>query len=263
MGEHDIWFDLIPGVKDLKHSIAHAMGKTWLVGEEIHELNHVVMALFISIVVVLLGLSYRKRVRASADQGVVPESAPNARAFVETIADAALGMLAGIMGEKAARKYLPLVGTFAFFILLSNLSGAIPGFHPPTSNYNTTLACALIVFFVVHIEGVRANGLAYFKHFFGPVPWLAPLMLPIEIFSHLLRPVSLSVRLMCNMFADHTLLVVFLGLIPLVVPLPVMALGLIVSIVQTAVFCLLTAVYIAMAIEHHDEHGEGEAAHAH
>ncbi|MFZ4737441.1 MAG: hypothetical protein ACOYM9_15925, partial [Bradymonadia bacterium] len=75
MGEHDIWFDLIPGVKDLKHSIAHAMGKTWLVGEEVHELNHVVMALFISVVVVLIGLSYRKRVRASADKGVVPESA--------------------------------------------------------------------------------------------------------------------------------------------------------------------------------------------
>jgi F-type H+-transporting ATPase subunit a len=263
MGEHDIWFDLIPGVKDLKHSIAHAMGKTWLGGEEVHELNHVVMALFIAAVVVLLGLSYRKRVRASADQGVVPESAPNARAFVETISDAALGMLAGVMGEKAARKYLPLVGTFAFFILLSNLSGAIPGFHSPTSNFNTTLACALIVFLIVHIEGVRANGLAYFKHFFGPVAWLAPLMLPIEIFSHLLRPVSLSVRLMCNMFADHTLLLVFLGLVPLVVPLPVMALGLIVSVVQTAVFCLLTAVYIAMAIEHHDEHGDGEAAHAH
>ena len=259
MGEHDIWFDLIPGVKDAKHALAHAMGKTWLNGEEIHELNHVVMALFIAVVVVLTGVAYRKRVAASADKGVVPEASFNARSIIESVADAVLGALTGVRGEKAARRYLPLIGTFALFILFSNLSGAIPGFHPPTSNFNTTVACALIIFFTVHIEGVRANGIAYFKHFLGPVWWLAPLMLPIELFSHLLRPVSLGVRLMCNMVADHTLLVVFLGLVPLVLPLPVMVLGLLVSVVQTAVFCLLSAVYIGMAIEHHEHHDDGHA----
>jgi F-type H+-transporting ATPase subunit a len=169
------------------------------------------------------------------------------------------------MGEKAARRYLPLIGTFALFILFSNLSGAIPGFHPPTSNFNTTVACALIIFFTVHIEGVRANGIAYFKHFLGPVWWLAPLMFPSEVVSLCIRPVTLAVRLMLNMAVDHILLGIIAGLVGLFVPIPIMMLGTLVCFVQVYVFCMLSSIYIALATEdmhhgHGDDHGH---AHGH
>ncbi len=260
MGSHDIWFDLIPAFKSLKESIAHALGKTWIGGEAVHELNHVVMALVVFALILFIGLRYKARVAASGDGGVVPEKNFNARSFVEVVGEATLSVMSGIMGPEAAKQYFPLIGTMAFFILISNLVGQIPGLAAPTGNFNTTAACAIIIFLVVHVNGVRANGIAYFKHFLGPVGWLAPLMLPIEIFSHLVRPFSLAVRLMCNMFADHTLLLAFLGLVaaPILIPLPVMGLGLLVCIVQTAVFCLLSTVYIAMAIEHHEE-GHGDA----
>ena len=264
MGSHDIWFDLLPAYGQLKHSIALAMGPSYVAGEPVHELNHVMMALIVFALLVFVALRYRARLAASGDEGVVPEKGFNARSFVEVIGEATLSVMSGIMGPAAARQYLPLIGTMAFFILTSNLIGQIPGFIAPTGNFNTTFSCAIIIFLVVHYNGLKTNGPAYLKHFLGPVWWLAPLMLPIEIFSHMVRPFSLAVRLMCNMFADHTLLGVFLTSLvayPIFLPLPIMGLGLLVSVVQTAVFCLLSSVYIAMAIEHHEE-GHDEA-HAH
>ena len=156
------------------------------------------------------------------------------------------------MGEHG-KYFLPLLGTLAFFIFFSNISGQIPGFVPPTSNLNTTAACALIVFFTTHIYGFKANGMKYLKHFLGPVWWLSPLMLPIEIIGHLARPLSLSMRLFGNIFGDHTVLAVFMLLVPLIVPLPMLLLGIFVAIVQTFVFMLLSMIYIGGAIEHHEE----------
>ena len=112
-------------------------------------------------------------------------------------------------------------------------------------------------FLAYNYWGIRQHGLvAHLKHFAGPILWLAPLMIPIEIISHLARPLSLSLRLMGNMVGDHSVLVIFLGLVPLLVPVPIMVLGTIVCIVQALVFCLLSVVYIGLAIEHHDEHAE-------
>jgi F-type H+-transporting ATPase subunit a len=111
---------------------------------------------------------------------------------------------------------------------------------------------------------VRKNGIAYFKHFLGPVWWLAPLMLPLEIISHCVRPVSLSLRLLGNIFGDHTAGTIFFGLVPLVLPIPLLLLGVLVAVVQTLVFCLLSTVYIAMAVEAHEEdavHAEGAPGH--
>jgi len=159
------------------------------------------------------------------------------------------------MGKKPARYFLPLIGTCAFFILFSNAMGLVPGFLPPTSVLNITLGCGVIIFLATHIYGVKENGLAYFKHFLGPIWWMAPLMLPIELVSHFVRPISLGVRLMANMTADHMVLSIFIGLVPFVIPIPMYVLGTIVVAVQTLVFCLLSTVYISMAIEHH-EHAE-------
>jgi F-type H+-transporting ATPase subunit a len=173
------------------------------------------------------------------------------------------------MGEKNGRKYLPLIGTLACFIFFSNLLALIPGFVPPTTTLKTNVALALTVFFITHIEGIRAQGLVnYLKHFAGPLWWLAWIMIPIELIGHLARPLSLSLRLMGNMVSDHKVVGVFFGLVPLLVPVPFLILGAMVVVIQTLVFCLLSMVYINMAVSGHDhdeDHGDahGDAAHAH
>ena len=112
---------------------------------------------------------------------------------------------------------------------------------------------ALTVFVMTHVYGVKEHGLAYFKHFLGPVWWLAWLMLPIELISHIARPVSLSMRLMGNIVGDHKLVLVFFGIFPLLLPLPFMVMGVLVCVVQAVVFSLLTTVYISQAVAH-EEH---------
>ena len=120
------------------------------------------------------------------------------RNLFEMLADTIFNLMASVMGEKEARRYLPLIGTLFFFILFSNLLSLIPGFMPPTDTLKTNLVLSVLVFVLTHVFGVRAHGIKYFKHFLGPVWWLAPLMLPIEIVSHIARPVSLSMRLLGN-----------------------------------------------------------------
>jgi F-type H+-transporting ATPase subunit a len=109
------------------------------------------------------------------------------------------------------------------------------------------------VFFATHIYGVKEHGLAYFKHFLGPSLPLAPLMLPIELISHFARPLSLAVRLMGNMMADHKVVMSFFALVPILVPLPFLLLGILICLIQALVFCTLAMVYIGMAMEH-EEH---------
>lgn len=152
------------------------------------------------------------------------------------------------MGEHAG-KFLPLIGTTAFFILISNLMGSIPGFDPPTANLNTTVACALVIFVATHYVGIRTHGARYIKHFLGPVWWLAPVMLIIETISHFARILSLSIRLYGNMFGDHTVLAIFMGLVPLLIPVIFMGLGIFVALVQAFVFTLLSILYISGALE--------------
>ena len=152
------------------------------------------------------------------------------------------------MGERG-KPYFPLIATLAFFILTSNLLGLIPGFFPPTANLNTTAACALIVFITTHIVGVRHHGFRYLKHFMGPVWWLAPLMIPVEIIGHLSRPLSLSFRLFGNMNGHELILLIFFGLVPFLVPLPMMIMGVLVALLQTFVFMLLAVIYIQGSLE--------------
>ena len=152
-----------------------------------------------------------------------------------------------------ARKYLPMVATIGIFILLMNLCGQIPGFASPTSSINVTVGCALVVFLYYNYLGVRKQGLVpYLKHFAGPVPLMAPLMIPIEIISHLARPFSLSVRLFANIFGEHQVAAVFFALVPFILPLPIMALGVFASFLQAFIFMVLTMIYIAGAVS--EEH---------
>jgi F-type H+-transporting ATPase subunit a len=157
-------------------------------------------------------------------------------------------LLTDTMGHEG-RKFFPLIATLGLYILTSNLLGLIPGFESPTANLNTTVSMAVVVFVMTHIVGVKVHGVKYLKQFMGPVWWLTPLMMPIEIISHLSRPLSLSVRLFGNIMGEDIVLAVVLLLVPLLVPLPVFVLMIFTSCIQTLVFMLLAMMYIAGAME--------------
>ena len=146
-------------------------------------------------------------------------------------------------------KFFPLIATIALFILTANLLGLIPGFESPTSSLNTTVSMALVVVVLTHVVGIRVHGFKYIKQFLGPVWWMAPIMLPIEIVSHLARPVSLSVRLFGNIMGEDLVVAIILLLVPFLVPLPIFVLMIFTSIIQTLVFVMLSMIYIQLAME--------------
>jgi F-type H+-transporting ATPase subunit a len=172
--------------------------------------------------------------------------------FCELIVESFDGLLTEIIG-KQGRNYLPALGTFGILIFLSNFSGFIPGLMPPTGSIVVTLSLGLCSFLVYNLIGLYKGGFSYIKHFMGPISAIAVLFAPIELVSHCFRPVSLGIRLFCNIFGDHQVGSIFLQLVPFGVPVPFILLGLFVAFMQTFVFVLLSAVYIAMALPHEDE----------
>ena len=170
----------------------------------------------------------------------------------QNVMEAVLGgfddLLVETMGPEG-RKFFPLIATLGLYILTSNLLGLLPGFESPTANLNTTVSMAVVVFVMTHVVGIRIHGFKYVKHFMGPIWWLTPIMMPIEIISHLSRPLSLSVRLFGNIMGEDIVLAVVILLVPFLVPLPVFVLMIFTSVIQTLVFMLLTMMYIAGAME--------------
>ena len=256
MDPHSTWFDFLPGYAALRDGLHDSMVRTWtwqVFQTTNFQIVHVLMALVVLVFLSYGAFRYAGAVSGSGDAGLVPPPKLGMRNLFEVLADTVLGLMAGVMGEKAAKRYLPLVGTLFMFILFSNLLGLIPGFLPPTDTLKTNLALSISVFLISHAVGVREHGLKYFKHFLGPIWWLAWLMLPIEIVSHIARPVSLAMRLMGNIVGDHKLVLVFFGILPILLPLPFMVMGVLVCVVQAVVFSLLTTVYISQAVAH-EEH---------
>lgn len=151
------------------------------------------------------------------------------------------------------KRFLPLLGTLAFFIFTANMIGLVPGCSSPTSNVNTNLAMALTVFIVYNLIGIQKQGLfTYLKHFMGPVWWLSWLILPIELISHLARPITLSMRLFGNVKGEDLVVLILLFLVPLILPMFMMAFMVFTGLLQTVVFLLLTMSYLqgALAEEH-------------
>jgi F-type H+-transporting ATPase subunit a len=154
-----------------------------------------------------------------------------------------------IIGEGFER-FTPYLITLFLFILLANLIGLVPGLESPTGSPVVPLGFALVTFFYYHYHGIRANGFGYIKQFLGPVWWLYPLMLPIELISHMARVLSLTVRLYANMFAGDLVTMAFFSLIPIGVPLIFLGLHLGVAIIQAYIFMILATVYLSMAVSH-------------
>jgi F-type H+-transporting ATPase subunit a len=199
-----------------------------------------------SVLLILIAMLVNRSYR---DQDIAPTTRTfSVRNLMELAVTGLLQFMESLMGSDAKR-FLPLIGGTAFFILFNNLMGSLPGFDSATANFNTTLACALVIFVATHVVGIRTHGAAYVKQFLGPVWWLAWLMLPIELIGHFARILSLSVRLFGNMMGDHKVLAIFLGLVALGIPVIFMGMGIFIALVQTFVFTLLSILYITFALE--------------
>lgn len=185
------------------------------------------------------------------ESAVVPAGKFSIKGFFEVFVEFIIGLTDLVMGE-SGRKYAPLFASLFFYIWINNLVGLIPGMTPATDNLNTTIGIGLFTFIVYNIYGIKEHGIGYVKQFWGPVMFIGPMMLVLELISHLMRPFSLGLRLYGNMLGDHTVLSVFLDLVPWWVPIPVAfyGLGMFVCTMQAFVFTLLTMIYISMAISH-------------
>jgi F-type H+-transporting ATPase subunit a len=241
----------LPGLRENAHNV----GKTLIGGHEIdyRGLEPIFMSMLIILVLIYLASEVRGQFRR-LNESVIPDETLTLRTFFEAFFGYFYQMAKDVMGPKNAKRYFHIIGGSAAFILFSNASALIPGINPPTSNLNVTLGCALLVFISFNYFGIKENGWGYFAHLAGPKWYLAPLIFPIEVFSTCVRLVTLSIRLMVNIAVDHLVATIFLGLIALFVPVPLMFLAIIVVLVQTLVFCLLTSIYIGLATEHADHH---------
>jgi F-type H+-transporting ATPase subunit a len=211
--------------------------------------GHVATALLVLVLIVLFVLRARSQQAAASDRDI-PDDSLTFRNIAELLVQGIIGMAEGVLGHQA-RKYVPLYGTFFIFILVSNLMGLLPGFSPPTTNFNVTFALGLLSFTAYNFFGFKEQGVGYLKHFVGPMLWLAPLMIPLELISNLVRPFSLALRLLGNMTGDHTVLEIFTDLTKLIIPVVFYGLGTFVSLVQAFVFTLLSMVYVSLAVSHH------------
>lgn len=207
--------------------------------------DHVIMALLVLVISCLVFPLASRRLRRD-DPGPFQQ-------ILEVLVGGLRGLLREIVGEHSER-YLYIIGGFTVFIFLSNIFGIFFFLQPPTGNPNTTFALSITAFLYYNWQGIKAQGvLHYLAHFAGPIWWLAPLMFPIEIIGHFARILSLGMRLFGNIFGEHTATGIFMGLMPLVVPWPMMGLGIFGAFLQTFVFIMLTMVYIggAVAAEEH------------
>jgi len=234
---------------------------TWLgtIGHLQGAWEHLGASVFVTAILLVFGAKVRGRL-ANTDAALDPDDGATARNIAEAFVEAIIGIAKSAIPDHAER-YVPLLATFFVFILVANLLGLVPGFAPPTSTFNITFALGCVSFGAYHAYGVKAQGLgSYLKHFLGPVMFIAPLMLVIEIFSHGFRPVSLGVRLYANMFADHTVIEIFTDLTKVLIPVAFYGLGFFVCLVQSFVFTMLSAIYISGAVSHGHGHEEEIAA---
>jgi len=222
-----------------------------------HLPDHVVHSGFSALVFLFIGLlgyvaiSSRKK---RADKGALPDAKWTFYNALEMATEAIYNHVTDSLGEKASKKYYPLLATLFFYVLFTNIIGLIPGFTTPNTVFSTTFAMGIFVYIYYNAQGFKENGLKYLAHFAGPLPLLAPFIFCIEIFSHGLRSVTLGMRLKLAVYVDHLVGSIFAGLAPpftsYIVPALFLGIALAVSLIQAFVFMTMTMNYIGAAIEH-------------
>ncbi|TLD43311.1 MAG: ATP synthase F0 sector subunit a [Candidatus Jettenia ecosi] len=238
----------LPSFVDLVPIDAHSH----FLGLTKHEWVPIIMSATIIIFLALFSMLATRKLRKTPGK---------LQAFLEILVEGLENFTRSQMG-RAAGPFIPFIGTLFIYIFAMNMLGQIPLFHSPTSNFNTTIALTLIVFFVTHYQGVKNNGIVgYLKHMAGKPIWLAPLVFPLHLMQELLsRPLSLSMRLFGNVMGEDTIIAIFIGIspfllgyIPLPMHLPMVFLALLGSTIQAMIFSLLASFYIAGAIGIHEE----------
>jgi F-type H+-transporting ATPase subunit a len=223
------------------------------------------------VLILLMGTVFAfRRQLVTAGGDILPRESFDFRNLFELLVEYIVGLMRDIIGPKY-RTYVPLVAGLWIWILFQNFFGLLPYLSPPTDNVNTTLSMAVIVFLATHYYGIKVHGFKYIHHFLSPV-WpptvvlilISPFYLVIELIGHVARILSLSIRLFANMFADHTVISIFLMLTAPFVPSIFMGMGVIVCLLQAFIFSLLTIIYISLAVheaEEHEEHEKHGASH--
>jgi F-type H+-transporting ATPase subunit a len=229
---HFNWLQLAPGVT--------------------HDNVHVATGLTVGAVLVVGAFAGRLAL-GSGETAVSPASTFSLKGFFESVLEFVVGVADMVIGEEG-RKFVPMFAAIFLFVLIHNFVGLIPGMTPATDNINLTLALGLFTFIVYNFYGFQEHGIAYLKQFLGPVLFLAPLMVLIEIVGHVVRPLTLGLRLYGNIMADHTVVSVFVGMFEKMWFIPVPAIfygmGIFVACMQAFVFTMLSMIYVSMAISH-------------
>jgi F-type H+-transporting ATPase subunit a len=222
--------------------------------------DYIVLALLVMLLLgLVMGTAGKKaRIRPEGKANSLPN-------LVEAAVDGFREYLIGIMGPALAMKYAPLVSSFFFAILFMNWLGLVPGLMSPTANPNIPISLAVVAFFCVHIIAIKEAGVkSWFMHFVGEPVWLAPLNFPLHIIGELIKPLSLAMRLLCNVFGEEMVITTLTGLAITVLPiwlpipfqLPMLFLGTFFGFLQALVFSTLLSIYIAILSTHHDDHDE-------
>ncbi|MCF8026864.1 MAG: F0F1 ATP synthase subunit A [Desulfobacteraceae bacterium] len=209
-------------------------------GHFAHEYPHVVYSWAVMVLLIIVGALGAKHI------SMIPGKVQN---VFEMIISSLEEFTVSMAGEEG-RRFFPFVATIFLYIFFANLAGLVPGCFSPTADLNTTLSCAIPVFFFTHYVGIKMHGVHYIKHFLGPVWWMIPIILPIEIIGHLARVLSLSFRLFGNIMGKELVLgILFMLAGAFFAPLPIMALGVFVSFVQAFIFYLLAVMYFTLAMD--------------
>ncbi len=238
------------------HASALSLFLTWLFGLEktadphfahglplsiLERYDHLFAAVLAALVTMLIVWLVRRKM------AVIPGP-------LQQVMEYAITFLREMLSDNIAHnseRYLPLVGTIGLFVLLNNLFGLLPGMPSGTGNWNVTLGCALVVFGYYNFHGMKEHGVGkYLGHFAGPVWFLWILMWPLEILGLFSRILSHSLRLFGNIAGEHVVSLIFFGLMPFLLPVPMMVMGLFFGLIQAFVFVMLTVIYISGAVAH-------------
>jgi len=241
--EHFSWYDQIPGYAALNEWLKH-IGVLGEHSSAQHMVSATLIFLFVLFASIIIGKKYR-----NPEDNIVPERKFGLTLVFELIVEKIGTLIHDTIGH-GAEKHAPILTATFIFIFFSNLLGSIPGFPPPTSTVATNFAAALTIFIYYNYAGFKEHGIGYLKQLMGPVVWLAWLMIPIELVGHIVRPISLSLRLAGNITGDHMVLGIFTDMTYIIVPMVFVGLGLFVAFIQAFVFTLLSTIYVSQAVSH-------------